>query len=204
MDMGIWRWKIDGTGMTLVTVPQSWQVLLAQPQGNGKWALLATRDQTGLLRPLTPDDEVAKLIEAAPRLRMTLQGARQAIADARDDAWGYDSDGDPDVPGGRRMWTKKEEYLFHIDAVLGNRPAGPEVTKLDLAWELVNALGGAVDSQPQHDATHNGAGAVLDAALKIIEELGGRDPAPLRKEIDRERQRREKEAHSAGLREARG
>ncbi len=182
-----WSWADFGSGMMLVTEGDGAQVILCatKEMGVGKkiQPLLSTRDEkTGRLRPLTPEDEVAKLIETAPRLRWALQGARQAIADAPDNTWGHDSAGDPEVPGGRQMWTRKEEYLFHIDAVLGGQP-GAEITKLDLAWERINALGGNIH------------GPTLDVVLNVIEELGGSDPAPKRKEQEHERQRRQEGAH---------
>jgi hypothetical protein len=193
----LWAWRDFGSELMLVTQTGGAQVVLCagiplKRTGGRMKAALATRDaETGLLRSIKPDDEVAVLIESAPRLRMALQGARQAIAEAPDDTWGYDSSGDPDVPGGRQMWTRKEEYLFHIDAVLGNRPT-VEITELDLLWEKVNAMGGAVDRSKLDTLA---TGAALDICLKLIEDLGGSDPAPKRKEQERERQRGEKAPH---------
>lgn len=52
------------------------------------------------------------------------------------------------------------------------------ISKLDLAWEAVNALGG----QPQQPGNQHEAGYIegISAALDAIEKLGGKDPAPAR------------------------
>lgn len=50
-----------------------------------------------------------------------------------------------------------------------------EITKLDEAWERVNALGGTAHSEADRIA-----GQTIDRVLRIIEELGGEDPAPKR------------------------
>jgi hypothetical protein len=49
------------------------------------------------------------------------------------------------------------------------------ITDLDLAWERINALGGYAE-----DDFDRGGNAAIDAALEIIESLGGSDPAPKR------------------------
>lgn len=51
-----------------------------------------------------------------------------------------------------------------------------EIPKLDLAWEEINALGGASGSS-SYDL---GVLKTVSAALEIIEKLGGKDPAPQR------------------------
>lgn len=48
------------------------------------------------------------------------------------------------------------------------------ISKLDLAWEAVNALGGSPDAS---DPSFNDA---IASALEEIEKLGGKDPAPAR------------------------
>ena len=44
---------------------------------------------------------------------------------------------------------------------------------LDIAWERINAKGGSSSPRNDYDA---GYGAGLDAALLIIEDIGGMDP----------------------------
>jgi hypothetical protein len=52
-----------------------------------------------------------------------------------------------------------------------------EITKLDLAWEAVNALGGSREQNNSYDQGHVDA---IARALEEIERLGGEDPAPKR------------------------
>ena len=52
-----------------------------------------------------------------------------------------------------------------------------KISALDLAWEAVNALGGACVSG---DITGQAYNTAIDDALGTIEKLGGKDPAPAR------------------------
>lgn len=69
-----------------------------------------------------------------------------------------------------------EDLSGHIDlSIRGDRPA-KTISKLDLAWEAVNALGGAATSGVAETAYNTAIGR----ALAEIEKLGGKDPAPAR------------------------
>ncbi len=48
------------------------------------------------------------------------------------------------------------------------------ITKLDIAWKAVNALGGSIHHP---DPYERGFRDAIDRALEEIEALGGRDPA---------------------------
>lgn len=50
-------------------------------------------------------------------------------------------------------------------------------SKLDLAWEKINALGGYAG---EYDDFGKGINHAVEQALFIIEELGGSDPLPKR------------------------
>jgi hypothetical protein len=52
------------------------------------------------------------------------------------------------------------------------------ISELDDAWERINALGG----KPRNDF-EAGVNHAVEQALTIIEELGGKDPAPARARI---------------------
>lgn len=49
------------------------------------------------------------------------------------------------------------------------------VSKLDLAWEAVNALGGSGEQGNSYD---QGYADAINKALEQIEKLGGKDPLP--------------------------
>lgn len=51
------------------------------------------------------------------------------------------------------------------------------LSPLDIAWERINALGGYV---APGDVAGKAANDTVGEALKIIEDLGGRDPAQVR------------------------
>jgi hypothetical protein len=51
------------------------------------------------------------------------------------------------------------------------------VSKLDLAWESINALGGTIKAGDEYGLGYSHA---IDRALQAIEKLGGADPAPKR------------------------
>jgi hypothetical protein len=53
----------------------------------------------------------------------------------------------------------------------------PRITKLDLAWEAINSLGGAIHHP---DPYERGFRDAIDKALDKIEAVGGRDPAQKR------------------------
>jgi hypothetical protein len=53
----------------------------------------------------------------------------------------------------------------------------PIITSLDRAWEQINALGGV--AIPGDSPAY---GEAIDAALAVIEALGGRDPLQIRAE----------------------
>lgn len=55
-----------------------------------------------------------------------------------------------------------------------------EIPILDMAWEQINALGGA--SMTSDDTAFNHG---IEKALDVIESLGGKDPAPQQDEIER-------------------
>lgn len=50
----------------------------------------------------------------------------------------------------------------------------PRITKLDLAWEAINSLGGAIHHP---DPYERGFRDAIDRVLDEIEKIGGRDPA---------------------------
>ncbi len=56
--------------------------------------------------------------EAFEAMRGALCGARDAIANAPEDAWGTNATGDGSVPGGMMSWPIKDEILHYIDAAL--------------------------------------------------------------------------------------
>jgi hypothetical protein len=49
------------------------------------------------------------------------------------------------------------------------------IPTIDLAWEAVNALGGA---STEHGSYDHGYVDAITAALEVIEKLGGKDPLP--------------------------
>ena len=57
----------------------------------------------------------------------------------------------------------------------------PYISELDEAWERINAMGG--DFDPGADFAY-GFSSAVESALAIIEELGGKDPAPARAKIE--------------------
>lgn len=61
--------------------------------------------------------------------------------------------------------------------IIERRPAMPRITKLDLAWEAINSLGGAIHHP---DPYERGFRDAIDKALDKIEAVGGRDPAQKR------------------------
>lgn len=58
-----------------------------------------------------------------------------------------------------------------------------KITLLDLAWEQINAIGGACADS---DVTGCAVNETVRQALAIIEGLGGSDPAPKRPKIEAE------------------
>jgi hypothetical protein len=50
----------------------------------------------------------------------------------------------------------------------------PRITKLDLAWEAINSLGGTISMPDQYERGFRDA---INSALDEIEVLGGSDPA---------------------------
>lgn len=62
--------------------------------------------------------DVADLIAAVEELVGALEESRKAIASLDEDALGMNSDGDPDVPGGMRVWPIRDELLHNINATL--------------------------------------------------------------------------------------
>lgn len=69
-----WRWANFGAHLTLVTKHRGEKVILAP----NTYALQTRCQETGVLRPLHPDDDVAKVIEVAP----DAYGLARCIVDA--------------------------------------------------------------------------------------------------------------------------
>lgn len=74
---------------------------------------------------------------------------------------------------GAEVTASRLAWKFFADHIRQWLEAGaPERPILDLVWERINALGGRDEAAPEHDY-----GSALNDALKIIEQLGGMDPA---------------------------
>ena len=77
------------------------------------------------------------------QLRKALEEARQAIADAPQDAWGFVED--RDQHGQPIVWPIKDELLSHIDAALAEQPApgtvdGWKMVPVEPTWEMGAAM----------------------------------------------------------------
>lgn len=62
-----------------------------------------------------------------------------------------------------------------------------KISKIDLAWEAVNTLGGSPDQNNSYD---QGMVDGIAKALEVIEKLGGKDPLPQRRLIEVRRHNR--------------
>ena len=58
----------------------------------------------------------------------------------------------------------------------------PQITELDEVWERVNAMGGTIVDE--FDEFGRGRNHAINTVLAIIEEFGGKDPAPTRARIE--------------------
>jgi hypothetical protein len=80
-----WRWASFGNRLMLVTVGNGSKVVLAPPHGAKNGSILTRDATTGSLRDIRADDDVAKLIAAAPKMLAALE----AIIDASDKCQGH-------------------------------------------------------------------------------------------------------------------
>lgn len=88
-----WCWRKQGSGFILTTEVKGAVVVMATTEVNRQWdgddpaeTVIAVRDKTGVLVPLTPDHPVARAIRMLPDLISGCRCAADLIRDVKYDS----------------------------------------------------------------------------------------------------------------------